>query len=78
VSPSKTAIEFLTYVSNESLVETGAGADLHRVEMEDEAVVESVQQGIRSRFYTHGRYSPSRETGTHHFHRLIDEFMNAD
>ena len=77
VSPSKTVVEFLTYVADESLVEKGAGADLHRVELEDEAVVESVQRGIRSRFYTHGRYSPTREQGTHHFHRLIAEFMNA-
>jgi choline monooxygenase len=78
VSPSKTVVEFLTYVGDESLTETGAGADLHRVELEDEAVVESVQCGIRSRFYSHGRYSPTREQGTHHFHRLIAEFMNAD
>jgi len=41
VSPSKTVVEFLTYVSDDSLVETGAGTDLHRVEMEDEAVVGS-------------------------------------
>jgi choline monooxygenase len=77
VSASKTVVQFLTYVSDESLTETGAGADLHRVEMEDEAVVESVQKGIRSRFYSHGRYSPTREQGTHHFHRLIGEFMSA-
>jgi choline monooxygenase len=38
-------------------------------------VVESVQRGIRSRFYSRGRYSPAREQGTHHFHRLIAEFM---
>lgn len=75
-SPSKTIVEFLTYVSNESLLEKGAGADLHGVELEDEAVVESVQNGIRSRFYSNGRYSPTREQGTHHFHRLIAEFMN--
>jgi choline monooxygenase len=75
VSPSKTIVEFLTYVADESLVNTGAGADLHRVELEDEAVVQSVQRGIRSRFYSHGRYSPTREQGTHHFHRLIAEFM---
>ncbi len=75
VTPSKTVVEFLTYVSDETLMETGAGADLHGVEMEDEAVVESVQKGIRSRFYSHGRYSPTREQGTHHFHRLIAEFM---
>lgn len=76
VSPTKTIVEFLTYVSDGSLIETGAGADLDGVEMEDEAVVESVQKGVRSRFYSHGRYSPAREQGTHHFHQLIAEFMN--
>lgn len=75
VSPSKTIVEFLNYVRDESLIESSAGADLHGVEMEDEAVVESVQKGIRSRFYSHGRYSRTRETGTHHFHRLIAEFL---
>jgi choline monooxygenase len=75
VSPTKTAVEFLTYVRDETLMDTGASADLHGVELEDEAVVESVQRGIRSRFYSHGRYSPTREQGAHHFHRLIAEFM---
>ncbi|MEP6944719.1 MAG: SRPBCC family protein [Acidobacteriota bacterium] len=75
ITPSHTKVEFLTYVRDESLVDEGAGADLHTVELEDEAVVESVQRGIRSRFYSQGRYSPSREQGTHHFHRLIAEFM---
>ncbi len=76
VAPSKTVVEFLTYVSDESLMDKSAGADLHDVEMEDEAVVESVQRGIRSRFYSHGRYSPTREQGTHYFHRMIAEFMD--
>jgi len=76
LTPSKTVVEFLTYVSDESLIDKGAGSDLHGVEMEDEAVVESVQKGIRSRFYSRGRYSPTREQGTHHFHRLIAEFIN--
>lgn len=75
VTPSKSVVGFLTYVHHESLLDKGAGADLHGVELEDEAVVESVQKGIRSRFYSHGRYSPTREQGTHHFHRLIAEFM---
>jgi choline monooxygenase len=75
VTPSRSIVEFLTYVSDGSKVGSGAGADLDRVELEDEAVVESVQRGIRSRFYSHGRYSPTREQGTHHFHRLIAEFM---
>ena len=77
VAEDKTIVEFLTYVSDESKLGEGAGGDLHSVELEDEAVVESVQKGVRSRFYRSGRYSPSREQGTHHFHRLIAEFMNA-
>jgi choline monooxygenase len=75
VSPASTRVRYLTYVSDSSEVGSGAGGDLHRVELEDEAVVESVQKGIRSRFYDRGRYSPTREQGTHHFHRLIAEFI---
>jgi choline monooxygenase len=76
LAPDKCRVTFLTYVSDRSSLDQGAGADLHRVELEDEAVVESVQRGIRSRFYSRGRYSPTREQGTHHFHRLIAEFMD--
>lgn len=71
-----TRISYLTFVSDESKLNKGAGADLETVEYEDQAVVESVQKGINSRFYNRGRYSPNREQGTHHFHRLIAEFMN--
>jgi choline monooxygenase len=71
-----TCVSYLTFVSDESKLNKGAGADLGRVEFEDQAVVESVQKGIRSRFYEKGRYSPAREQGTHHFHRLIAEFMS--
>ena len=76
IAPSKSLVEFLTYLRDGSVIDNGAGADLHSVELEDEAVVESVQLGIRSRFYAHGRYSPTREQGTHHFHRLIAEFLS--
>lgn len=71
VSVSKSRVRFLTYMWKPELHDTGAGSGLHQVEMEDEEVVEAVQQGIRSRFYEHGRYSVTRETGTHHFHRLL-------
>ncbi|MCD6013160.1 MAG: aromatic ring-hydroxylating dioxygenase subunit alpha [Flavipsychrobacter sp.] len=69
-------VSFLTYVSDASKLNTGAGSGLDTVELEDEEVVEAVQKGIRSRFYRHGRYSVTREQGTHHFHSLIAEFMN--
>jgi len=72
---NKTKVSFLSYVLDESKLRQGAGADLHKVELEDEDIVQNVQKGIRSRFYTHGRYSVTREQGTHHFHRLITEFM---
>jgi choline monooxygenase len=70
-----TKVSYLTFINDESRLNTGAGADLETVELEDQKVVESVQQGINSRFYEKGRYSPTREQGTHHFHRLIAEFM---
>jgi choline monooxygenase len=72
---NKTKVSFLSYVLDESKLRQGAGADLHKVELEDEDIVQNVQKGIRSRFYTHGRYSVTREQGTHHFHQLIAEFM---
>jgi choline monooxygenase len=68
-------VSFLSYVWNESKLDEGAGAGLDRVEREDEAIVEAVQKGLRSRIYTRGRYSPTRETGTHHFHRLLAEAL---
>lgn len=67
----RTKVRFLSYVWDPSRLDRGAGSGLDRVEREDEAVVESVQRGVRSHFYQRGRYSPTRETGVHHFHRLI-------
>jgi len=67
----RTRVSFLSYVWKPEKLDRGAGADLDRVEHEDEAVVEGVQQGVRSRLYTRGRYSPDRERGVHHFHRML-------
>jgi len=76
ISTGECKVSFLTYVSDESKLNQGAGSGLDNVELEDEEVVENVQKGIRSRFYTHGRYSVKREQGTHHFHSLLAEMMN--
>lgn len=75
LNPGLTKVSFLTYVLDESKMDRGAGADLDKVEREDESVVETVQKGIRSRLYQSGRYSPTMEQGTHHFHRLLCEFL---
>jgi choline monooxygenase len=74
ISIAETRVKFLTYIFDRAKF-GNADEALHQTEMEDEAIVESVQKGIRSRFYDSGRYSPTREQGTHHFHRLICEFM---
>jgi choline monooxygenase len=76
ISPERTRVRFLTYVWKEELFGKGAGSSLDKVELEDEEIVQRVQKGVRSRFYHTGRYSVTREQGTHHFHRLIAEFMN--
>jgi choline monooxygenase len=71
----RTKVSYLTYVWDESKLDEGAGGALDRVEREDESIVEAVQKGVRSRHYDRGRYSPSREQGVHHFHRLLCEFL---
>jgi choline monooxygenase len=72
---AKTRVTYLTYVHTPSRLGAGAGADLHRVELEDQAVVTSVQRGISSRLYQRGRYSPSMERGVHHFHRALASLL---
>ncbi len=47
----------------------------HQVQMEDIALCEAVQRGLRSTTYDRGRYSPRRENGVHHFHSLLLEFL---
>ena len=75
LAPDRTRVSFLSYVWDPSRLDRGAGAGLDRVEREDEAVVESVQRGVRSHIYKRGRYSPTREQGVHHFHRLLERFL---
>ena len=74
-SRERTRISFRSFVWNVEKLDKGAGSGLDTVEMEDEEIVRAVQRGVRSRFYRHGRYSPTRERGVHHFHRLLCEFM---
>lgn len=73
LGPDRTRVSFIPFVWDESKRAHGAGAELDRVEREDEAVVEMVQRGLRSRLYDRGRYSPEREKGVHQFHRMLAE-----
>jgi len=73
----RTRVLFRSFVCDATKLDGGAGAALDQVEMEDEAIVEAVQRGTQSRLYDRGRYSPAREQGTHHFHRLLMAFLYA-
>jgi choline monooxygenase len=75
ITPQLTRVSFLSFTYPNSNATSHVNA-LDKVEREDEAIVESVQKGINSRFYTHGRYATKRETGTHHFHQLLAHFIN--
>ncbi len=75
LGPMRTRVRFLEYSWRPELREAGAGGDLHRVELEDEAVVEATQIGVRSRLYKTGRYAPAHERAVHHFHRLLERAL---
>jgi choline monooxygenase len=53
--------------------ETVAFSD--EIQIEDIDICEAVQRGLTSATYDLGRYSPKRENGVHHFHRLYAEAM---
>jgi choline monooxygenase len=74
---NRTKVSFLSYVMDPSKLGKGAGHELEKVEREDEFVVENVQKGVNSSFYRAGRFSPTREKGVHHFHRLLAQFLNS-
>ena len=70
-------VEFLYYIGDEEKWEKfGKDSLAEKVEREDEYVVEGVQKGMKSRFYSTGRFSPKREKGVHQFHCLISDYMN--
>lgn len=45
------------------------------IQQEDIEICEAVQKRLRSRSYTTGRFSVTRENGVHHFHGLLCEFL---
>ena len=51
---NRTRVAFRSYLWDESKLDIGAGAALHQVEMEGEAIIEAAQRSTRSRFYRNG------------------------
>ncbi len=75
INLNNTKIRFLTFVHKD--LGTPDVSGIHQTELEDERIVESVQRGMQSSFYTKGRYSPKHETALHHFHRMIKKQING-
>ena len=61
---------FFTSNSDPQFVEESLAAS-HQVQLEDVAICESVQRGLRSAGYDVGRYAPSLEMGEYAFHRWL-------
>ncbi len=72
---NKTRVRFRTYLFEKAVGQDRELTRIDETEYEDEAVVESVQLGTRSRLYDRGRFSPSMEPCVHHFHRLLAQHM---
>lgn len=71
-----TRIRYEAWVWAPELYDQGAGSGLADVERQDQASVRRLQQGVGSRLYDRGRYSPRHEQAVHHFHRLLARGWN--
>jgi choline monooxygenase len=71
LAPDRTRVLFRGYTWETTNPAPSAGDALDLVEMQDEAVVESVQRGVCARLYKPGRYAPAHEAGVHAFHTLL-------
>ncbi len=77
VSPNLTKVDFIYYILDPDDPRFADGDALgQKTQEEDAMIVEGVQSGMRSRFYSRGKFSPRREKGVHYFHQLIAEKMN--
>ena len=75
VSATESRVLYRGYVKDEKLAQEGAGSILDTVEIQDQQIIEMVQKSMQSKAYDRGRYSPSREQGVHHFHRIISKII---
>lgn len=77
LAKDRTRVSYITYLYDQSKLSSGAGANVDKTEREDQSIIEQVQKGMNSHFYSRGRYSPDWEKGPHHFHTLLTEFLSA-
>jgi len=62
------------YAHRTDFMEKSTAASI-RVQAEDTDLCQKVYRGMASRGFDRGRYAPSVELGTHHFHQLVARDM---
>lgn len=77
ITRHRTRVEFHYFLLEGVTEEMVEDSGIHQTEMEDEAVVELVHQGLQSGSYTRGRFSPQHERGVHHFHRMLSKLIHS-
>lgn len=76
-TPDFTKVEFLYYIKDKEIWNRMSGSEIgEKTQQEDEWVVEGVQRGLKSRFYSDGRFSAKREKGVHYFHNLLKQYLS--
>ena len=75
INKNKTRIKFLSFPINGMSQPTNTTSNLDKVEKEDQEVILSVQDGIKSYHYNKGRYSAKHEMGLHYFHQLLARYL---
>ena len=73
ISTNKTRIKYLVYNLKGKEIPLDSKSSVDTVELEDQKVVLSVQKGMKSKYYSSGRFSPNMEKGVHYFHRLMSK-----
>jgi choline monooxygenase len=57
---------------------TESMAIAHQVQLEDISVCDEVQRGLKSNFYSTGRFSVKREVGGYYFHQLLAAKLRSE
>jgi len=78
IAIDRSRVRTRVFVAEGCVLEEGFAGRLRHSAGEDRSIVESVQQGVRSRLWRGGRYSPEREVAVHHFHRLLAAWMTGN
>ena len=76
ISVQKTRVHYKTFLLKGKTMESYDDTAIGDTELEDQEIVMDVQKGVKSMLYDRGRFSATREQGTHHFHCLLDQFLS--